>query len=282
VTDWYLPEAYNIDVTALAPTLTPILGGPHGWPVDWYTRSVADSTSGWGFSIGREKSPSLPSHDVYQDGDHVCLPACETSIFQPPPTEVAAVDPSSATKGGAGTVVATTTTLTVTTGSPVWADIEVDLPAASNFASFDYRFLSDAEGLLEVYLDDQLLVRLYETASDPEGVGTAVGPLPSAASAGRHVLRFRLENQTAASSSVELADLRFGFQPDPVRTTIDSTPTPATTPTPIPNAPEPPNTGSGTARFADDPLITGTAVFALVVVILVAGGRWAIRRPQDR
>ena len=64
---------------------------------------------------------------------------------------------------GSGTVETTTVGVTMTTGSPVWADFNLEIGALTNDLEFTLDFTtSEAEGVLTVFVDGALIGMFYE------------------------------------------------------------------------------------------------------------------------
>ena len=88
----------------------------------------------------------------------------------------------------------------------MWVSLASNVTAGFNSLQFDYKFTSHAEGLLSVFLDDQVVFKADElkaTAGVNSSGHIAVGNVTP----GQHTLSFRLDHFTNAQSSVEISNI---------------------------------------------------------------------------
>ncbi len=102
---------------------------------------------------------------------------------------------------------------TLMTGSPAILTEFVTLSAAANIFRFDYQFQTQADGLLSVYFDGNLV---FETDSqsllDKSIVSTSDDVfLGATADPGVHTLIFRLDPDGADQAQANISNVQFGF-----------------------------------------------------------------------
>ena len=205
----------------------------HQWPYVWYGITAGDPNNWtYGIHIAKEYSAgSIPSQDDFPKGTSCALtsasticPSAKTNLrpeIQPIPLTV--TNPFSFTnntsnstpvtfnKSDTGSVVTallpvTGIHLTLTTGSPVWVSLGSNMTEGFNTLQFDYRFSTPAEGLLSVFLDDQVVFKADQRDAkagvNPSGRISVGNVTP-----GQHTLSFRLDHFTSAQSSVEISNI---------------------------------------------------------------------------
>ena len=187
----------------------------HSWPYIWYSQTADDPTGsiadGWGFQRSLELG-NLPSHANYARGSTIVLgqpnggPSETTPTTLSPSTNFALSDN---VVSNTGTVAINGTELTLATGSPVWINSLLETDKHFNLLTFSYDFLSDAEGLLSIFLDGNLLFLIEEQAS-PDGVLTESLFLGIDYTPGTHYLSFRLDPQSDEQSQVAISDVAVG------------------------------------------------------------------------
>jgi hypothetical protein len=222
-----LSMAHNVDVTGLDPGL---LFSSHGWPVDWYRRTVdaidlPAGSGGYGFPLSVEGSGWDPS--VHPDGppaypvgnDPVVLgggSSGTTDIVVRRDTVLNVLDQLRASSG-TGTVNVAGTGFSMLTGSPVWMTTLVETDDTVNFLTFEVDFTSDpgAEGLLAVFWENELL-GLIDERYVLDGMQEYTMFLPGNFEPGAYALSFRLDPYTAIDSSVLIDNVATGFvTPEP-------------------------------------------------------------------
>ena len=110
------------------------------------------------------------------------------------------------TQSATGTVLITPNGLTLIPPSPVWASLTNNVTESFNTIQFDYIFTSPAEGLLSVFIDDQVVFKADQRQAET-GVNHS-GPISVGdVTHGQHTLSFRLEHFTSARSSVEITNI---------------------------------------------------------------------------
>lgn len=205
----------------------------HQWPYVWYGITAGDPNNWtYGIHIAKEYSRgSIPSQDDFPKGTSCALtsasticPSAKTNLrpeIQPIPLTVtnpfsftnntANSTPVSLNKSNTGSVIssllpATGIHLTLTTGSPVWVSLGSNVTQGFNTLQFDYSFAAPAEGLLSVFLDDQVVFKADQRDAkagvNPSGRISVGNVAP-----GPHTLSFRLDNFTSAQSSVEISNI---------------------------------------------------------------------------
>ena len=193
----------------------------HQWPYVWYGITVGDPNAWtYGMHIATEYSTgALLSQDKFPGGGECSLASptqsCAPAVtnLRPEIQDVPTAYPwnpatgTTVTKSDSGTVSITSLHgLTLTTGSPVWVSLGSNVTEVFNTLQFDYRFASSAEGLLSVFLDDQVVFkadqRQAQAGVNPSGHVSVGNVAP-----GQHTLSFRLDHFTSAQSSVEISNI---------------------------------------------------------------------------
>ena len=221
-----LPNAHNVDVTGLDPALL----SSHGWPLDWYRRTVDGidlpaGSGGYGFPLSVEGGGWDPS--VHPDGppaypvgnDPVVLGGGSsepTDIVVRHDTVLNVLDQLRA-NSSSGTVNVAGTGFSMLTGSPVWMTTLVETDDIVNFLTFEADFTSDpgAEGLLAVFWENELL-GLIDERYVLDGMQEYTMFLPGNFEPGAYALSFRLDPYTVIDSSVLIDNVATGFvTPEP-------------------------------------------------------------------
>ena len=236
-TDFYLQYAFDFDVSDLDPNSrwwdSIRLIHDHGWPHDFYTQSIGSNYQ-FGFPLSKE-GQNDPMNDAW-----TYPPKLHHGCCRPPTVDYAqcGVAPCASdgkiltnihtlwiniTDGitdGAKKIYQSLNgfieqakgkfSLSLKSGSPAWVQYEVTLPKKVNVLSFKYDFLSQAEGLLSVFLDDQIVYKSDERYAGADTVSTgniSLGAIPP----GRHILTFRLDPFSALQSQVTISDVSFSL-----------------------------------------------------------------------
>ena len=114
------------------------------------------------------------------------------------------------TQSNTGTVSVVNTAqgigLSLATGSPVWVGLVSNVPQAFNTIEFNYKFNSRAEGLLSVFIDDQVVFKADELQA-LTGVNASGRIAVANVTPGQHTLSFRLDHFSTAPSSVEISNI---------------------------------------------------------------------------
>ena len=209
------PNALNVDITELNDNLGLNLLHDHKWPVRWYNSTISNpGSSPLGFSLSREAGADWPVSEligekvVFTDERTVQRGGLVTAVLN---TLLHSVDSSVINVSPEGTVLVDILEATLTTGSPVWFNMELDIAAPTNFLEFNYEFLSDSDGVLSVYLNGELLTLLYEEFSADNEVSTDALLFEDVLQPGEHILSFRLDTNSALPSSVSVGDVQTGF-----------------------------------------------------------------------
>ena len=228
-TNLILSNAFNfivdaLDVPALTgtSTCTDVICA-HAWPYVWYGVTVVNPT-GWNYGIRLATEYSTiapPGNGILADSGECKLTSATTTC----PDELVArrseiqslpvinswgsADGLTINKSDTGSVAITSLQglhLTLTTGSPVWVSLASNVPQAFNTLQFDYKFTSRAEGLLSVFLDDQVVFKADELQAQA-GVNSSGLIAVGNVTPGQHTLSFRLDHFTNTQSSVEISNI---------------------------------------------------------------------------
>jgi hypothetical protein len=230
-----LSQAFTFDVTALDPDGD----DGHAWPYEWYIETIWREGERYGFPLALEAGrPALPSHEAIPgqetfprsgscgltEANQVCRePDPEDAVTPVVPTLQSAFrdaeDFSSAqaegrlrvSNTGRVDVMADGHGLRLSTGSPVWANLGLELDEGVNILALDYRFTENGEGLLSIYLDGQLVLWADERVAGQETQSEDSIPLGDVAS-GPHNLLFRLDPFRGLPSAVEVGSVRLGTE----------------------------------------------------------------------
>ena len=234
-----LPRVFNFDVTALDPYSHDLNLNPfylkelwtqrHGWPYEFYKFSVP-GTYKYGFPISvANGGDSQNNRSVYPPSFRCPITDAKTTICEvgvpnskahmviPPTTVVHPLGIITKKSQASPTGVVSTAgpiggdapmpAVILTTGSPAWISVQFQVGEQVEMLDFDYSFSSNAQGLLSVYLDNELIFRTEELHALPSI--NASGPLPfKIDSTAPHVLSFRLDPMSDAQSSVEISNIR--------------------------------------------------------------------------
>lgn len=236
-TNLTLAGSYNFDITALDPNSNDVPGTEaHAWPYKWYQETVKDpASSAFGFSLSRESGGQFPSN-LPKGGKCVFTPngICSDSGVVAAIATVKVVidnmaDPiASALASATGYIVFLSDQLIkITTGSPAWVSLPINVPEPIDVLTFDYTYQRQAEGLLSVFFDDQLVYRSdqrFEPASLNHSDNVPIGAIAS----GAHKLSFRLDAFNNTQSEIDISRIQLGKIE--VSEQVDTTP-PIITPT---------------------------------------------------
>ncbi len=102
--------------------------------------------------------------------------------------------------------------LEMTTGSPVWMMTIIDIEEYTNLLAFEAQFTSEegAEGLLQIYWDDELVATIDERLAGDE-LESYIFSLCGTYEASSYELAFRLDPYTDISSSVLIGSITTGY-----------------------------------------------------------------------
>lgn len=244
-----LPSAFDFDVTQVDSNPSVPLTEAHAWPYIWYgcnlnfsivyDLDIADATSrrncgSFGRNPGMYNSPYGPKLSLEYGnlplltlagttgdpctlitGQENCNSAASTSVAQSSftptaPTQLVLIADSSTLQGPTGTVAYPSPGMVgLATGSPAWVSFQRATTQSFNSIQFDYQFLSRAQGLLSVYVDDKLAFLLEEGDVSPGVHHSPFIPVSSIAS-GWHSLSIRLDPQTADQSIAQVSNFQTG------------------------------------------------------------------------
>jgi len=239
-TEQKLERAVNVDVTMVDPNPSRMdLFHGHRWPIDWYLSTcqhhdpepLNEPGYGWGFtrspmyrdfvamysdfdSATKSRYISALRIDHNDYGNVIPLPP-QGSRPQPQWRKYNFADLTNVVSDTGTATVSPDGTVTLTTGSPVMLTTFLNFDQPADLLSFDFHFLSAAEGLLSVFFDGNQVLQIDER-SVPEGVwnsgdvwfGYDTAP-------GTHLLLFRLDPYNDLQSAVEISNLQVGFTPEP-------------------------------------------------------------------
>jgi hypothetical protein len=110
-----------------------------------------------------------------------------------------------------GSIDMTSGHVTLGTGSPVWINLDLSTDEVTNFLVFDYEFTSDADGLLSVYLDGELLGTFYERFALDGQQSSGHLFFEDDMEAGSHILGFRVDPLSDDASLVSLSGIEAGY-----------------------------------------------------------------------
>ena len=221
LTGGFLPNAHNVDITALDPD-----GGPvstHSWPLRWYQQTVdatAPAGSGdYGYPLSLEDGGWNPAgYPVGNEptvlGGGTAGPANLPKVVQNPVMNVAI---QSNVTSETGTVNIMGSRFSMLTGSPVWMTTLVETDGPVNFLTFEAEFTSQegAEGLLSIFWNSELIGTIDERYVLEENREYTLF-LPKDFETGNHVLSFRLDPFTETASSILIDNVSTGFiTPEP-------------------------------------------------------------------
>ena len=248
VTGRPMPYASNVDVTALDPqeTSNQVYVGPgysspcntlesiHGWPITFYTNSIAGVLAGgnmssitngsyydnFGLLLSEECGNWSFATNYYQPGNGLSYgsvtnlgPENGTCIppYIIPPGYIgvaAAFSVASTIKSVTGTFETWLGSILWGTGSPVWIATVITDTNALNYVSFDAEFTSasGADGLLSVYWDTGMIGLVDETAVQP-GFQHYNFSFPNTVPNTSHVLGFHLDPFTSVQSTMIVTNI---------------------------------------------------------------------------
>ena len=221
-----LPNAYNVDVTRVDPDVDVNEFGhamsSHSWPIRFYTETLKNPNfaPNRGFSRSKEgggwaqRGSYLQGEDPVVLGGGTPLPEETGSVRQ---DDVVQVENSTYFTSDTGTVNLTGTTVDMTTGSPVWISMLLDVEEAVNFVTFDADFTSDAgaEGLLALYWDETFFGLIDERYASDD-LENYLFMLPGTFDAGTYSFVLRLDSYTDIDSGLFVDNIRTGLAvPEP-------------------------------------------------------------------
>jgi T5SS/PEP-CTERM-associated repeat protein len=211
-TDYTLPNAVNIDLSALEMFINPI--GSHAFPYVWYSESAAlpgSTLGGYGAALSRlYDGMEFPAYGS-RKGKLFLMDIAGDPVEAEP--EVEDVDLNEQMN-----VVTGNATLTpgggakLTTGSPAILTSLIDLEQPFQGFQFDYEFLSENPGLLSVYFGGE---QVFGFENGPLGLGpgddlsTGLIWLDDDYLPGTHSITFRLDPLAELAASLEISNLQF-------------------------------------------------------------------------
>ena len=234
-----LKHAYNIDVTWLDPnkhslgTYRSSWNGEveecyetvthHEWSHEFYLKTITQSwgdAKGFGFPLSKEGGNWDFALNQYKVGNNPSLvlgnpdPSCIPDMTLPPPDWNPILDFARPLliRSSTGTSQVSDRGVTLTTGSPVWLAVPVQVTNALNLLSFETKFLSGsgAEGLLSVYWNTNTVGSVDERVVLPD-LRQYTFTLPNTTINGSHLLGFRLDSFSGVTSSVLVTNVSLGF-----------------------------------------------------------------------
>jgi hypothetical protein len=246
-TNLILNWAFNFSVTDLDPdqsiSLIPQLDAfrVHAWPHVWYHCSVNPpdqncQSSDFGFPLSLETGKqTLPSHkfislsEPYFRRSDSCILSrnfpknlrdCQTTLLAGSPTSnviqntpldfTSALTTNQLLASNTGNFnFPTPNSVLMATGSPVWISVFLRINSYIDSLRFDYQFLSNAEGLLSVFFDNQVVYKADERITT-NGINSSRDVWIGDIDPGDHVLSFRLDGFSGMQSLVQLSNIRTG------------------------------------------------------------------------
>ena len=219
-----LPSAYNFDVTGLDENSTDILGiEAHAWPHDFYQETVTNTKKyTYGYGLSKEAGGN-PIKTEYPRGkkcialkvDGICSESAELAVQTQNMIVIGDVlnyiKIADALMSPEGTIsLVANKILKLITGSPAWISIPIIIPVPVDVISFDYTFQRQAEGLLTVFFDDQIVYKADERLKQV-GVSSLSGDVPIGdIQSGTHKLLFRLDAYNGTQSEIDISGVRLG------------------------------------------------------------------------
>jgi len=221
-----LPFLLNIDVSEISPYDDESYNAIdlHAWPYQWYHATVFNPDAsnpgyelGFANSLEWRKELGLRQHaGDFARNNHLVVK--EDGVYR---NNGPLRDDTRVVLSSQNNVVSPTGTVTfnqdgsvdLATGSPVVLTTFLDLAEPSNYFSFDFQFLGDADGMLSGYFDGDLLFSLDSQYLLDKSLMLSSGDiwLDSLAEVGTHTLIFRLDPTADARSVVRISDVRFGY-----------------------------------------------------------------------
>ncbi|MDE1940501.1 MAG: formylglycine-generating enzyme family protein [Patescibacteria group bacterium] len=235
-TDVPLYSSYNVDITALDPSLgnsglftglsgyavCSVAGASHGWAHDFYENTITGNNvtsdyAGFGFPLSIEAGgwPNAPT--TYPVGNVNSVKVLGTQpqscslLGAIAATAGISIDFTASPKAAqstSGTITTSGGTLTLITGSPAWLSIIPTNTDPANLLSFDANFTSTgtgAAGLLSVLWDSSTIGTLDERAIG-QGVAHYTLHFPVTEANSTHVLSFRLDPFTNVQSTIVITN----------------------------------------------------------------------------
>lgn len=219
--DLSLLDPITIHGSDLLPKVIEKLVKSHGVPVQWYLESITGAAAGtphenvpYGFGMSLEAGYTGWTNGMPSVGG---VPAVLLAGTEQPPVPGARIQALTQNtqshenqfqilnRSSTGTVYANVDVLELTTDSPVWVNVALDLDEVSNAVSFDFQFTTNAEGLLTVYLDGEPISLFFEeflpgdTWISTDWLTTELTLAP-----GMHSLGFRLDSLDGAISTIQI------------------------------------------------------------------------------
>jgi len=219
MTEGALPNAHNVDVTGLDPTIVM----SHGWPVDWYRATVdgidlPPGSGNYGFPLSLAGGGWNPSkYPVGNDPEVLGGGSSGTTDIVVRNDAVLNIASQVFAGSHTGVLDIIGTSFSMLTGSPVWMTTLVETNETVNFLTFEADFTSimGAEGLLAVYWENELLGLIDERYAI-DGIQEYTLFLTGDLEAGSYLLSFRLDPYTDIASSVLIDNVSTGYvAPEP-------------------------------------------------------------------
>lgn len=216
-TEATLKNSHNVNVTGLDPTPTPLradLG--HAWPHEFYQESITRDDPfalGYGFKLSREGGRWDPNNYI-AGNDPVLLYALP---IPEPPKQLVESENRPVIFGGSEPIMSETGIAEITansvileTGSPAWLLQTIDVSHPASFLTFDLDFTSESgsQGLLSVFLDNQLIGKIDErfVLEDVQVQHLSFSEIRP----GPHTLAFRLDPFTEIQSKAKIDNVMLG------------------------------------------------------------------------
>ncbi len=235
-TDVPLYSSYNVDVTALDPSLgnsglfiglsgyviCSLYDATHGWAIQFYQNSITGNITsdydGFGFLLSKEAGgwPNAPTQYPVGNVNSVRVlgtaPQSCSLLGAIAATAGIPIDFTASPKAAqstSGTIVINGIAVTLITGSPAWLSIVPTNTNPVNLLSFDANFTSSgtgAAGLLSVLWDSDTIGTLDERTIG-QGVAHYAYHFTATESNSTHVLSFRLDPFTNVQSTIVISNV---------------------------------------------------------------------------
>lgn len=257
-TERKLDHGYNVDVGWSDPnrTTTPafdsefvianvpscVAFSSHGWPIEFYSKSIASTLPGcasaYGFALSKEgggwdnranfppgDTAPIPCQDcpplglrandlpLHLNGQvNLNLAAYDTSADGATVIDFSAFDLSSTIFFPAPNGAPSPGKSAMSTNGPAWLAVAMAITNSVNFVQFDSEFTSTngAEGLLTVYWNTNQIGMIDERVTSP-GLQTNRFALPTVVTTGLYALSFRLDTFNGTASRITVTNVATGF-----------------------------------------------------------------------
>ncbi len=194
----------------------------HSFPVEWYRATITGVYSDGDKDLGDDNlfngvrygfPRSLESGEAnWQESKAIEVGNYPSPLLDKTKAvvkEVVDFTKSTLSKSISGFVASTSNILTLTTGSPVWTHVLVEMPENSNYISFTCQFNNPDEGYLTAYFNDNLIL-IGDQRFDGNNLIESGEIYVSNLLAKDNWLTFRLDSIDGGQSEISLSDVEIG------------------------------------------------------------------------